>query len=225
MPSLVLTPQGHLPKNQCQSRLSDLFCDKVHTGPYFVNGMNQFTQQRILDGDLDAYGEVVREHQDMLLGYALRRLGEWTLAEEVVQLTFIRAYQRLAEFRAEEEFGVWLCVTCKYLILTELEKKRREANNLSKYREQLDVEMASAVTEDMEPDFKQDQLSGLRDCVGKLGREASDLVALRYFNKRSCKEIAAQKQRTVSWVTTTLNRVRKTLRECMERPLQPGGAA
>jgi hypothetical protein len=29
----------------------------------------------------------------------------------------------------------------------------------------------------------------------------------------------------VSWVTTTLNRVRKTLRECMERPLQPGGAA
>ena len=118
-----------------------------------------------------------------------------------------------------------LCVTCKYLILTELEKKRREANNLSKYREQLDVEMASAVTEDMEPDFKQDQLSGLRDCVGKLGREASDLVALRYFNKRSCKEIAAQKQRTVSWVTTTLNRVRKTLRECMERPLQPGGAA
>ena len=38
--------------------------------------MNQFTQQRILDGDLDAYGEVVREHQDMLLGYALRRLSD-----------------------------------------------------------------------------------------------------------------------------------------------------
>ena len=144
--------------------------------------MNEFAQQRILNGDLDAYGEVVREHQDMLLGYALRRLSDWTLAEEVVQLTFIRAYQRLAEFRADEEFGVWLCVTCKYLILTELEKKRREANNLSNYREKLEVEIASAVTEDMEPDFQQDQLAGLRDCVGKLGREAGDLVALRYFN-------------------------------------------
>jgi RNA polymerase sigma-70 factor (ECF subfamily) len=187
--------------------------------------MNPFTQQRILDGDLDAYGEVVREHQDMLLGYALRRLSDWTLAEEVVQLTFIRAYQRLAEFRADEEFGVWLCVTCKYLILTELEKKRREANNLSNYREQLEVEIASAVTEAMEPDFRLDQLAGLRDCVGKLGREASDLVALRYFNKRSCKEIAERKQRTVSWVTTTLNRVRKTLRECMERSVQTGGAS
>ena len=186
--------------------------------------MNPFIQQRIVDGDLDAYGEVVREYQDMLLGYALRRVKDWTLAEEVVQLTFIRAYQRLAEFRADEDFGVWLCVTCKYLILTELEKQRRDANNLSNYRQQLDLEIASAVTVE-ESDVQSDQLAVLRNCVGKLGREAADLVTLRYFNKRSCKEIAEQKQRTVSWVTTTLNRVRKTLRECMERSLQTGGAS
>ncbi len=186
--------------------------------------MNPFIQQRIVDGDLDAYGEVVREYQDMLLGYALRRVKDWTLAEEVVQLTFIRAYQRLAEFRADEDFGVWLCVTCKYLILTELEKQRRDANNLSNYRQQLDLEIASAVTVE-ESDVQSDELAVLRSCVGKLGREAADLVTLRYFNKRSCKEIAEQKQHTVSWVTTTLNRVRKTLRDCMERALQAGGAS
>lgn len=55
--------------------------------------MDSATKQRILDGELDAYGDIVREHQGILLGYALRRLGDWTLAEEVVQLTFIRAYQ------------------------------------------------------------------------------------------------------------------------------------
>ena len=60
--------------------------------------MNLATQKQILAGDLDAYGDVVREHQGMLLGYALRRLGDWTQAEEVVQLTFIRAYQKLDEF-------------------------------------------------------------------------------------------------------------------------------
>ena len=81
------------------------------------------------------------------------------------------------------------------------------------------------MTENMEPDFRLDQLDGLRDCVGKLGHEAADLVALRYFNERSCKEIAEQKQRTVSWVTTTLNRVRKTLRDCMESSLRSEGAS
>ena len=58
-----------------------------------------------------------------------------------------------------------------------------------------------------------------------LQQATADLVALRYFNERSCKEIAEQKQRTVSWVTTTLNRVRKTLRDCMESSLRSEGAS
>jgi RNA polymerase sigma-70 factor (ECF subfamily) len=182
--------------------------------------MNQATKQRILDGDLDAYGEIVREHQGMLLGYALRRLGDWTLAEEVVQLTFIRAYQKLEEFRPEEEFGVWLCVTCKYLILTELEKRRREARNKEKYRGALEMEIATAAADDMEPDFRRDQLAALRNCVGKLQSETASLIELRYFKKLSCREIAVEKSRTVTWVTSTLSRIRKTLRDCMES--QPG---
>lgn len=39
--------------------------------------MNHATKQQILSGDLDAYGDVVREYQGLLLGYALRRLGDW----------------------------------------------------------------------------------------------------------------------------------------------------
>jgi len=182
--------------------------------------MNDATKREILDGDLDAYGDVVREHQGMLLGYALRRLGDWTQAEEVVQLTFIRACQKLDEFDPNKEFGVWLCVTCKYLILTELEKQRRAVKNQSNYREVLELEIATAAADDMDPDFKRDQLAALQTCVGKLQPETTDLVALRYFKKRSCKEIAAEKNRSVTWVTSTLSRVRRTLRECIEN--QPG---
>jgi len=178
--------------------------------------MNRETKKQILSGNLDAYGDVVREHQSMLLGYALRRLGDWTQAEEVVHLTFIRAYQKLDEFQPDKEFGVWLCVTCKYLILTELEKRRREVKNQSNYRDVLELEIATAAADDMEPDFKLDQLTALQSCVDKLQAETSDLVALRYFKKRSCKEIAIEKNRTVTWVTSTLSRVRKTLRECIE---------
>lgn len=183
--------------------------------------MNFTTKKQILSGDLDAYGEVVREHQSMLLGYALRRLGDWTLAEEVVQLTFIRAYQNLDEFDPEKEFGVWLCVTCKYLILTELEKQRRAVKNESNYRDVLELEIATAAADDMESDAKHDQLAALRDCVSKLKNETGDLVTRRYFKKQSCKEIAAEKNRTVTWVTSTLSRVRKKLRDCVENPASP----
>lgn len=184
--------------------------------------MDQLLKERILDGDLDAYGDVVREHQGMLLGYALRRLGDWTQAEEVVQLTFIRAYQKLEEFRPGEEFGVWLCVTAKYLILTELEKRRREVRNKENYRGALEIEIATAAAEDMEPDFKYDQLAALKQCVGTLQKETASLVELRYFKEMTCKEIAAEKNRTVTWVTSNLSRVRKSLRECLDHREEAG---
>lgn len=177
--------------------------------------MDEVLKQRILGGDLDAYGEVVREHQQMLFGYALRRLGDYRQAEEVVQLTFIRTYQKLDEFRPEQEFGVWLCVTCKYLIMTELEKRRREVRNHENYRGALEVEIGTAMV-DTEADSNHDQLAALRLCMERLQNETAALVDLRYFKKKSCKEIASEKNRSVTWVTSNLSRVRKVLRECME---------
>ncbi len=64
--------------------------------------MDEILKDRILQGDLDTYGEIVRRYQGMLMSYALRRLSDWSLAEEVVQLTFIRSHQKLEEFDSEK---------------------------------------------------------------------------------------------------------------------------
>ena len=95
--------------------------------------MQQDRINQILSGDLDAYEAVVRQYQGMLLGYAARRLLDIDAAEEVVQLTSIRAYEQLDEYQPERDFGVWLCVICKHFILTELERQRRESRNLEKF--------------------------------------------------------------------------------------------
>jgi RNA polymerase sigma-70 factor (ECF subfamily) len=95
--------------------------------------MQQATIEKLLSGDLDAYEEVVRQYQRMLLGYAANRLLDIDAAQEVVQLTFIRAYEQLNEYQPERDFGVWLCVICKHFILTELERQRRKSRNLEKF--------------------------------------------------------------------------------------------
>ncbi len=41
-------------------------------------------------------------------------------SQDVVQLTFIRAFEQLDEYELQRDFGVWLCVICKHFILTEL---------------------------------------------------------------------------------------------------------
>tara|TARA_R110002096_G_scaffold168672_2_gene339688 strand:- start:145 stop:711 length:567 start_codon:yes stop_codon:yes gene_type:complete len=176
-------------------------------------------KQQILDGDLDAYGDVVKEYQGMLLGYALKRIGDWTQAEEVVQLTFIRAYQKLDEFRPEEEFGVWLCVTCRYMILTELEKKRREARNKGNYQSALEIEIGDALCDGIELNEEGEDVALLKRCLEYLQTEASSVIKMRYFEDQSCKEIAESKGRTVTWVTSTLSRARQALRKCLDNQL------
>lgn len=96
--------------------------------------------RRVRGGELDVYGELVRRFQGNLLGYAINRLGDVDAAKEVVQLTFIRAYEQIAEFREDGDFGVWLGVICKNFVLTELTRRRREHQNRETYESVFEFE-------------------------------------------------------------------------------------
>ena len=176
--------------------------------------MNQDVITSILSGDLDAYDLVVRRYQGMLLGYAAHRLTDLDVAQDVVQLTFIRAYEQLDEYQPERDFGVWLCVICKHFILTEMERRRRESWNL----EQLSHALRLRVGEEMASveDSRQDMVSALRECVKELPEPAASVVRLRYQDRLSCQKVAESFDRTVTWVTSTLSRSRKALRRCIE---------
>lgn len=108
--------------------------------------MQQDLIKRVLSGDLDAYEEIVRQFQAMLLGYAANRLPDIDTAQEVVQLTFIRAYRQLSEYQPERDFGVWLCVICKHFILTELERQRRDSRNLQKFSHTLRLRIRTSMS-------------------------------------------------------------------------------
>ena len=180
--------------------------------------MQQATIENILSGDLDAYEAVVRQYQGMLLGYAANRLPDMNAAQEVVQLTFIRAFEQLNEYQPERDFGIWLCVICKHFILTELERQRRESRNLDKFsyalRLRIGEQMASA-----HEDGQQDLVSAMRECVKTLQSQAVLVVRLRYEERQSCRSIAESLDRTVTWVTSTLSRSRRALRACIESHL------
>lgn len=180
--------------------------------------MQQDTIKHILSGDLDAYESVVRQYQGILFGYAAHRLADIDAVQDVVQLTFIRAYEQLNEYQPERDFGVWLCVICKHFILTELERQRRESRNLEKFshalRLRVSEEMASA-----EDENQRDSLSALHECLKNLQTQAASVVRLRYEERQSCQSIAESLDQTVTWVTSTLSRSRKALRACIESRL------
>jgi RNA polymerase sigma-70 factor (ECF subfamily) len=62
----------------------------------------------VLAGDKEAYGALVRANSATVFRVAFRITGNEADAEEIVQETFLRAYQRLAGFERRSGFGTWI---------------------------------------------------------------------------------------------------------------------
>ena len=63
----------------------------------------------LADDDQHAFGELVRRHQSSVRGL-LRQLTrtDISLADDLAQETFIRAYKHIRSFRGEARFSTWL---------------------------------------------------------------------------------------------------------------------
>jgi RNA polymerase sigma-70 factor (ECF subfamily) len=177
----------------------------------------QATLRKVLSGDRDAYSEIVAEHQGMLLAYAAFRIPDAALVDEVVQQTFIRAYEQLRDFQADKDFGIWLRSICRFMIMAELKRVSRDRQNKDSYQEHLKVTLlGEALARASETD--EDVLLRLRTCLGRLQQTARSLVTLRYQEFLKVEEIASRLGQSATWVATTLFRVRETLRKCIGEP-------
>ena len=63
---------------------------------------------KVKAGEKKAFSELVRRHQKALLRLSLRFVRDLDVAEDVVQDSFIKAYERLASFEARASFKSWL---------------------------------------------------------------------------------------------------------------------
>ncbi len=177
----------------------------------------QETLRRVRAGDRDAYGAIVAQHQDMLLAYAAFRLPDPAIVDEVVQQTFIRAYEQLGDFRPDRDFGTWLRAICKFMILAELKRLSRDRENRARYRDALRASLLDEALAAAETAPDSDALAALRRCLGKLQETSRGLVASRYQKALKIEEIAREAGQSAAWVATTLFRIRETLRACVEQ--------
>ncbi len=63
---------------------------------------------RVKEGDPAAQRELYESHVDRVYRLAFRLAGEDELARDFTQLTFIRAFEKIGDFRFESSLGTWL---------------------------------------------------------------------------------------------------------------------
>ncbi len=74
-------------------------------------------------GDRTAFTSLVRRHQGALFNFALRQIGVQSVAEEVVQETFVRIVQNAADFKHEARFLTWVYTILRNLCIDQLRRR------------------------------------------------------------------------------------------------------
>ncbi|HEX4934477.1 MAG TPA: sigma-70 family RNA polymerase sigma factor, partial [Gemmatimonadaceae bacterium] len=98
---------------------------------YQDNGINggwvtdRATIERARQGDRAAQRALYEDHVDRVYRVAFRMAGDEDLARDFTQEAFIRAFQRLAEFRGESAFSTWLHAIVVSVSLNGLRKVKR----------------------------------------------------------------------------------------------------
>jgi RNA polymerase sigma-70 factor (ECF subfamily) len=107
--------------------------------------------ERVVRGDAKAQRELYEAHVDKVYRLAFRLAGEDELARDFTQLTFIRAFEKIGDFRFESSLSTWLHTIGVSIALNGLRKVKTARNR------EAPMEAASsigAVTREAEPDLK-----------------------------------------------------------------------
>ena len=158
--------------------------------------------------DLEAFGELIRRHQEFVYGAALRVVRNPTIAEDVAQETFVRAHRGLANFRGQAQVRSWL-----YRIATNL-----ALNAVQRRREYPTDSMPEQATPSGPARRTELELlrEALEDAIAALSDDLRVPLVLREYGGLSYAEIAEETGLPLNTVRTRILRGRRALRAAME---------
>jgi RNA polymerase sigma-70 factor (ECF subfamily) len=81
-------------------------------------------------GSVAAYEELYRDNLGRVFGLCLRMAGDASLAEELAQDVFVKAWQKLGSFRGESAFSTWLYPIAVNVALSERRARRRRTSRV-----------------------------------------------------------------------------------------------
>ena len=174
---------------------------------------------RVLNGDETAFSELVKKYQKQVHALAWRKIGDFHIAEEITQDTFLKAYQKLRTLKEPQRFASWLYVIAANRCNTWLHKKHFRTQ-LLKNKGGVRPEKPSYseyVVEENERISGQVQREVVKKLLAKLEESERTVMTLHYFAEMSCTEIGAFLGVSANTIKSRLRRAQQRLKK--EEPI------
>jgi len=190
------------------------------TGCRDMHEEDQDLARRCRQGDVSAYGELVRRHRKAAYRLARGILGDGEEAEDVTQEAFLRVYRSIARYNPRYAFSTWLRRITVNCAVTRLRKQRRERHNVTELE---------SVAGNPEPNVEAvERLAAdqVRRCIGAAARELPLRQGLAFtlfhLEDMNLAETAQAMGCSVSAVKVHLFRARRRLARELRAQLQEG---
>lgn len=173
-------------------------------------------------GDESAFAKLVERHERSIFRLARHITENVEDAEDVLQETFLKAYEHLGEFRGDSKFYTWLVRIAVNQALMKL--RRRKGDRAISLDETFDTGEETLVREiavwagDPEQLYSQEELRNiLASAIDSLPPVFRTVFALRDIEELSTEETAQILNLSVPAVKSRLLRARLRLREKLTR--------
>ncbi len=171
--------------------------------------------QLVREGDLSAWGELIRIHQDRLYSSIVRVVGHPDRARDVVQDTFIQAIENISRFDGKSQFFTWLYRIAFNRAMSMYRKHKSEVS-LEVARENAgDETMADSQDQPEDRVLQSELVEEVHQAIEQLSAEHRAVIVLREIEGCEYEQIAEILEVSLGTVRSRLHRARSEMRRLL----------
>lgn len=168
--------------------------------------------EKVKKGDTEAFGELMELHMRTIRAYIALSAPVPHLIDEIAHEAFVYAYRHIEDFTTGTNFYVWVKAVARNILRSEIQRYARERSSRAGYVTFRLIQRS----EDKSEEAKEMELKYLKDCIQEIPERQRALLDLKYGQNSTSNDIGRRMKKTTEWVRTTLFRIRRNLKKCIE---------
>lgn len=158
---------------------------------------------------------LLTDSQGRLFAYIAAAIGDFDLANDVLQVTNLVMWRKSDEFEMGSNFNAWSYRIANFQIMSHRQRQLREKLLFDQELVEQIAQRAQERSESYATRMRQ-----LDRCISKMPTRYRAVITRRYHHGETLQEIAAAVQQTPNAIGQLLFRVKKKLIECVSQGLR-----
>lgn len=174
------------------------------------NGESSY--RRFLEGDSNAFGEIVEAYKDSLIFFINRYVRNFAVAEELAQDVFVEVLMHKRRYNFKTSLKTYIFTIGRNLAVSYIRKCSRRPECAYEF---IENERDTALLED--EFIRKEQERRLHEALGRLAPDYSTALHLIYFEGMSYEQVGKVMKKNKKQVENIVYRAKKALKKEMEK--------